>query len=302
MPPSNSAPVLEQILPPWPALERRLDALIGADDGVPEDRVRAAMRHAALTPGKRVRAHLVRMSAALFGLSAETTLPLATAIELLHAYSLVHDDLPAMDNADRRRGQPSVHKAYDEVTAILAGDGLQALAFEALSLGQPALPPGIVIELVRMLAQAAGARGMVAGQMLDLLAEKQALLLDVPDLRRLQANKTGALLRFACEGGAVLAAAGQTERAALRDYGAAFGVAYQLVDDLLDATGDPEKTGKPQLDARAGKANFVHLWGQEQSLREVKRLVAEAQKALDPIDADRQALRDLAASIMARQQ
>ena len=158
------------------------------------------MRHAALTPGKRVRAHLVRMSAALFGLSAETTLPLATAIELLHAYSLVHDDLPAMDNADRRRGQPSVHKAYDEVTAILAGDGLQALAFEALSLGQPALPPGIAIELVRMLAQAAG-RGDGGRADARSARRKASLLLDALDLQPLQANKTGALLRFTARAG-----------------------------------------------------------------------------------------------------
>jgi farnesyl diphosphate synthase len=228
-------------------VEGRLSALLDgcAGAGAPE-RLIAAMRHAALGGGKRLRPFLLIESAALFDVPAEAALDAAAAVECVHCYSLVHDDLPAMDNDDVRRGRPTVHKAFDEWTAILAGDALLTLAFEVLATSGEHTDPAVGTALIAALAQAAGAAGMVGGQCLDLEAEKLARppQPDAAHVRRLQAMKTGALIRFACEAGAILGRAGADERRALAAYGARLGLAFQIADDLLDVEGDAAAMGK----------------------------------------------------------
>lgn len=255
--------------------------------GVPE-RLVAAMRHAVLGGGKRLRPFLVLESARLFGVSGESALPAALAVELIHGYSLVHDDLPAMDNDELRRGRPTVWREFDDWTAILAGDGLQALAYEVLAqstqmAGEGANEDGVRTSLIAELAAASGVRGMVGGQALDLEADKRAnpSRPDTDHIRRLQAMKTGALIRFSCEAGAILAKAGGAERAALRTYGAQLGLAFQIADDLLDVEGDEATVGKAVAkDAGAGKATLVSLIGLRQARAELAGAVTAAKAAL----------------------
>jgi farnesyl diphosphate synthase len=211
------------------------------------------------------------------------------ALECVHCYSLVHDDLPAMDNDDLRRGQPTAHKAFDEATAILAGDGLLTFAFDILSRPETHADPRVRIELVMTLARASGVGGMAGGQMLDLAAEgrfvqnRAALEFSEKDVRTLQAMKTGALLRFACEAGGILAAAKPEQRAALERYGSAVGQAFQIADDLLDLEGDPALVGKQTgKDAAAGKATLVSVLGVPTAKARLKELVTEAEQALAP--------------------
>lgn len=259
-------------------------AIAGA--GIPSARLAAAMRHGALNGGKRLRPFLVIQCAALFGVGRAQALPAATALECVHCYSLVHDDLPAMDDDDLRRGQPTVHRAYDEATAILAGDALLTLAFEILA-GEATHPdPAVRMALVASLARAAGGGGMVGGQMLDLAAEGRfegdgRPRLDADAIMHLQALKTGALLRHACEAGALLGGASPAEKAALDTYARAIGRAFQIADDLLDVEGDAGTVGKAVgKDADAGKATFVELLGIEGARTELARLVEEATSAL----------------------
>lgn len=235
-----------------------------------------AMRYA-VAGGKRLRGFLVLESARLHGIELATSMPAAAAVEALHAYSLVHDDLPAMDNDDLRRGLPTVHVKWDEATAILAGDALQTLAFELLTL--PALGPADRrIALIAGLAKAGGAEGMVLGQALDIAAETAGRPLTLTEITALQAGKTGALIGFAAEAGALLAGA---DPAPLRRYAAALGLAFQIADDILDVTGDEAKTGKRVgKDAEAGKATFVSLLGLEGARARAVELVAEAEAAL----------------------
>ncbi|MBB5753632.1 polyprenyl synthetase family protein [Prosthecomicrobium pneumaticum] len=276
-------PVLEGLLDDLPAfgeLERPL-------------RLMAAMRHAVLGGGKRLRPFLVVEAAALFGREDEGVLRAAAAIELLHCYSLVHDDLPAMDDDDLRRGRPTVHKAYDEATAILAGDALLTLAFDVLADPATDADPAVRAALVLGLARASGPGGMVGGQMLDLEAES------VPPaeagVRTLQAMKTGALLRFSVEAGAILGGAPAEARRALLHYGAATGAAFQLADDLLDATATAAETGKRTgKDAARGKATLVALHGVERSRRMLVALVAQAEAALAPFGPAADTLRQAA--------
>jgi farnesyl diphosphate synthase len=251
--------------------------LAGAAD-VP---VVAAMRYA-VTGGKRLRGFLVLEGARLHGLTEAEALPAAAAVEALHAYSLVHDDLPDMDDDDLRRGQPTVHVRWDAATAILAGDALQTLAFEMLA--DPALGPAERrIALVAGLARASGAAGMVLGQALDIAAETAAEPLDLDAITALQAGKTGALIGFAAEAGAVLAGA---DPAPLRAYARALGLAFQIADDILDVTGDAAKTGKRVgKDAGKGKATFVSHLGLEGATARAKTLVSEAEAALSPYGA-----------------
>ncbi|MCG8562655.1 MAG: polyprenyl synthetase family protein [Hyphomicrobiales bacterium] len=264
-------------------VERRLDAHLA----VPEDaagaqaRLAEAMRHAALGGGKRLRPFLVIESAALFGVAAEDALDTAAALECLHCYSLVHDDLPAMDDDALRRGRPTVHVAFDEATAILAGDGLLTLAFEILARPATHPEPEVRAELTLRLAEAAGWRGMAGGQALDLAAEGRTLA--ETEIRRLQALKTGALILFACEAGAVLGRASAAEREALQAFGRAIGLAFQLADDLLDTEGDPERVGKATgKDAAAGKATLVGLMGRDTARAELAALEAQAIACLAP--------------------
>ncbi|MDI4666609.1 polyprenyl synthetase family protein [Xanthobacter autotrophicus] len=271
-------------------------ALALADAALAGERLRpgrlmAAMRHGALGGGKRMRPFLVMESAALFGLPAERAVTAATAIECIHCYSLVHDDLPAMDDDDLRRGRPTVHRAYDEATAILAGDGLLTLAFDLLA-GEDAHPDAAVrIALVRALARAAGIGGMVGGQMLDLAAEGRfsggaPLALAEEAIRDLQAMKTGALLAVSVEAGALLGGATAAEHDALLAYGRALGAAFQIADDILDVEGTAEEVGKKVgKDAAAGKATLVSRLGLPAARTLLDRLVADASAALTPFGA-----------------
>ncbi len=252
------------------------ETLEGALAEYPDVPVVDAMRYA-LQGGKRLRAFLVLESARLHGIYEDEALPAAAGAEALHAYSLIHDDLPCMDDDDLRRGQPTVHRKWDEATAVLAGDALQALAFDLCS--DPVLGPRR-IELVRALAQASGAGGMVLGQALDIAAEKADRPLTLDEITRLQLCKTGALIAFAAEAGAILAGA---DRRPLAGYARALGLAFQIADDLLDVEGDPAKAGKKlRKDAGAGKATFVSLLGVEGARARARELVAEATAALEP--------------------
>jgi farnesyl diphosphate synthase len=244
-----------------------------------------AMRYASLGGGKRFRPFLVVESAGLFDVPWQHALMAGAALECVHCYSLVHDDLPAMDNDALRRGQPAAHKAFDEATAILAGDGLLTFAFDILSRPQTHADPAVRIELVMALARAAGIGGMAGGQMLDLAAEGRfgALTLGEGDVRMLQAMKTGALLRFACQAGGILAAATPMQREALDRYGSAVGEAFQIADDLLDIEGDAALVGKSTgKDAVAGKATMVGVLGAAGAKARLQQLVAAAEAALAP--------------------
>jgi farnesyl diphosphate synthase len=254
-------------------------------------RLLEAMRYACLGGGKRFRPFLVVESAGLFDFARERALMAAAALECVHCYSLVHDDLPAMDNDDLRRGRPTVHKAFDEASAILAGDGLLTLAFDILSRDQVHPNARVRIELISALARAAGVGGMAGGQMLDLAAEGRFTpggpqSLGAAETRQLQAMKTGALLWFACLAGAILGEAGVAERTALHRYGCAIGEAFQIADDLLDIEGDPATLGKATgKDAAAHKATLVGVLGVERAREKLSLLVAEAETALAPFGA-----------------
>ena len=267
-------------------------------------RLVAAMRHAVLGGGKRLRPFLVVESAALFDAPREAALLAGSALELLHCYSLVHDDLPAMDNDDLRRGRPTVHKAYDEATAILAGDALLTLAFDILARDEVHNDAGVRIALVRELARASGLGGMAGGQMLDLSAEgrfaaKRAL--SEKEIVTLQAMKTGALLRFACRAGAILGQASADHLAAMERYGAAIGEAFQIADDLLDVEGDAATLGKAAgKDAEAGKATLVAALGNRGARARLDDLTAAADAALAPFGGKADTLRAAARFIAER--
>jgi farnesyl diphosphate synthase len=242
-----------------------------------------AMRYSGLGGGKRFRPFLVVESAALFGVPRQNALMAGAALECVHCYSLVHDDLPAMDNDELRRGQPTAHRKFDEATAILAGDSLLTFAFDILSRKETHTDPAVRIELVRALARASGVGGMAGGQMLDLAAEGRfgVQTRGEADVKMLQAMKTGALLRFGCEAGGILAAAKPAQRDALERYGSAVGEAFQIADDLLDVEGDSALVGKQTgKDAAAGKATFVSVLGIPGAKARLQQLVADAENAL----------------------
>jgi farnesyl diphosphate synthase len=275
--------------------ESLLDQLFGSalasDELARPARLLDAMRYASLGAGKRFRPFLVVESASLFNVPREQALLAGVALECVHCYSLVHDDLPAMDNDDLRRGQPTAHKAFDQATAILAGDGLLTFAFDILGRPETHPNPAVRIDLVLALARAAGLGGMVGGQMLDLAAEGRfdrgvPQQLGETEVATLQAMKTGALLKFACRAGAILGQASVTQREALDRYGTAVGKAFQIADDLLDVEGDPALVGKQTgKDAEAGKATIVGLLGPDGARARLRTLVAEAETALAPFGA-----------------
>lgn len=296
-------PISQTLIASAVLVDARLDALVGGGSAEMPERLRDAMRHAALGGGKRLRPFLVLESAALFAVPPKAALDVACALECVHCYSLVHDDLPAMDNDALRRGQPTVWKAYDEWTAILAGDGLLTLAFDILA--RPATHPDAVVraELVLELARAAGPAGMVGGQVIDLEADKLGRpgLPDVSHVRRLQAMKTGALIRYAVEAGAIIGRAAPSDRAALVRYGEALGLAFQIADDLLDAEGDAASVGKAVgKDAAAGKATLVSLVGADAARRMLVEAHAEAVKALAAFGARAATLVDAAGFVVSR--
>ena len=276
------------------AIAVRLDAAIGA---LPSGRVRDAMAHA-LRGGKRIRGFLVMEGARLHGVAAGVAVTAAAAVEALHAYSLVHDDLPCMDDDDLRRGAPTVHVAWDEATAVLAGDALQSMAFELLA-GEGCHPdPAVRADLTLALARAAGASGMVHGQALDIAAETAAEPLGLSEIEALQAAKTGALIEWAGTAGARLARA---DPEPLRGYARALGLAFQIADDILDVEGDAEAAGKRLgKDARAGKATFVSLLGLEGARARAQALVEDACGFLLRYGEEAAGLRALAAHVVTR--
>ena len=275
--------------------ETLLDRLLGPCP-VEGERVRAtrlldAMRYASLGGGKRFRPFLVVESAALFAVPRELSLMAAAALECVHCYSLVHDDLPAMDNDDLRRGRPTVHKAFDQATAILAGDSLLTFAFDILARPETHPDPAVRVALVLGLARAAGLGGMAGGQMLDLEAEGRfdtaAPQLDLPDIEQLQAMKTGALLRYGCVAGAILGGANEGQRKALERFGAIIGEAFQIADDILDVEGDIATVGKAtHKDAGARKATAVGILGVAKAKKKLFGLIDEAACALAPFGHD----------------
>lgn len=266
-------------------VEQCLDRLLGErplqGEIVRPQRLLAAMRHGALDGGKRLRPFLVMESAALFEVDPPDALAIGAALECVHCYSLIHDDLPAMDDDDLRRGKPTVHRAFDEATAILAGDALLTYAFDILASGESAIPAKARLELVAGLARAAGIGGMAGGQALDLAAEKSPP--DETGIITLQAMKTGALFRFACEAGAIAGNAGTEDRERLAEFGSAIGLAFQLADDLLDLSADAGTIGKAtRKDAAAGKATLVALHGSDWARRQLSGLVEQAGKLIEP--------------------
>jgi len=259
-----------------------------------------AMRYASLNGGKRFRPFLVVASAALFDVPRARALLAGTALECVHCYSLVHDDLPAMDNDDLRRGQPTAHKKYDEATAILAGDGLLTFAFDILARPETHPDPSVRIELVMALARASGLGGMVGGQMLDLAAEGRfdngkLQSFSEDGVATLQAMKTGALLRFACDSGAILAQASVAQRAAMTKFGSVIGQAFQIADDILDVESDAATLGKAAgKDAGAGKATLVSVLGIAKAKERLQGLVVEAEQVLAPFGAKATVLKEAA--------
>jgi farnesyl diphosphate synthase len=265
----------------------------------PEARVFDAMRYSSLAGGKRIRPFLVIASADLFNVSRTCSERAAAAVEMVHTYSLIHDDLPAMDDDDLRRGMPTCHKQFDEATAILAGDALLTLAFEVMADDETHRQPEVRSELVLELARAIGAKGMVGGQMLDLWAETHSL--DVPEITRLQRMKTGALIAYACNAGAILGRADPHQRQLLNGYAHDVGLAFQITDDLLDVDGTAAEMGKAtQKDAAAGKATFVSLLGVERARAQAQILADQAIRHLEVFGEKAKYLRDLAKFVVQR--
>jgi farnesyl diphosphate synthase len=275
-----------------------LERLLVVPPGL-EARVYEAMRYAAIAPGKRMRPFFVLAGADLFGAARRGALQVSAAVEMVHAYSMVHDDLPAMDDSDLRRGRPTCHKQFDEATAVLAGDGLLTMAFEVLSHPDTHADPAVRCELVAALAAAGGAAGMVGGQMIDLIAETRQL--DIGAITRLQRMKTGALIAFSCEAGAILARAPGEARTALRGYAHDVGLAYQIADDLLDVEGSAADIGKPVgADAAAGKATFVSILGSERARGQAELLIGQAIAHLDLFGGRAELLREAARFVISR--
>ncbi|MFN4089438.1 MAG: polyprenyl synthetase family protein [Alphaproteobacteria bacterium] len=280
------------------AVDAVLDRVLPLPAG-PEARLVEAMRYAALGPGKRLRPFFVLAGARMFKVPEASALRIAAAVEIVHAYSLVHDDLPAMDDDDMRRGRPTVHRRFDEATAILAGDALQALAFELVADTATHWDPQVRCDLVRDLAAAAGARGMVGGQMLDLLAARDRF--EIGAVARLERLKTGALIAFSCTAGAVLGNARDEARASLAAYAHDLGFAFQIADDLLDAEGSEAETGKRVgKDAGAGKATVVALLGVDEARRHAHMLAEQAVAHLDGFGLEAEPFRDAARFVVER--
>jgi farnesyl diphosphate synthase len=260
-----------------------------------------AMRYSSLGGGKRLRPFLVVESAAVFGVPRQSALLAGAALECIHCYSLIHDDLPAMDNSDLRRGRPTLHKAYDDATAILAGDALLTIAFDIITRDEIHREPSVRLALTRALARASGVGGMAGGQMLDLAGEGRFGDREPVDVARLQQMKTGALLRFGCIAGAILGQASTAEYEALDDFGRALGEAFQIADDLLDVEGDAAALGKQTgQDAVLGKTTFVTQLGVEGAKRRLRDLLARADSALSMFAARADVLRAAARFVAER--
>ncbi len=279
-------------------IEKTIERLLPETD-LPENSLYEAMRHGTLGGGKRLRPYMLMKSAALFNVNPTRARRTAAALEFVHCYSLIHDDLPAMDDSSMRRGKPSVHAAYGEATAILAGDALLTRAFQILSEPETHEDPHVRCRLIEGLAKASGDRGMVGGQMLDLVAENREF--DLGTIGRLQRMKTGMLFSFACESGAILGRADEPHRKALRNYAHDLGLAFQVTDDILDVEADPSETGKPaNQDEQAGKATFVSTMGKDQAKQRAEMLIHQAIRHLHIFEGRAQALRNLALYVLER--
>lgn len=281
------------------AVNAEMERLLPLPDG-PEARVVEAMRYSSLDGGKRLRPFLVLQSAALFNVAPSSALRVGCAIEMVHCYSLIHDDLPCMDDDDLRRGRPTCHRRFDEATALLAGDALLTRAFDVLAAEPTHADPAVRCALVAELAHSAGAAGMVGGQMIDLRAAE--LTMDVAAITRLQQMKTGRLIGFSCEAGAVLAKVSPNLRQALRNYAHDLGLAFQIADDLLDVEGDCAQVGKRVgKDADAGKATFVSVLGVDRARAQARLLADQACAHLDPFGDKADLLRATARFVVERQ-
>lgn len=287
------------------AMDEAVEAVNGTiarllpETDLPEAPLYDAMRHGVLAGGKRLRPFMLMTAASLFNVDEMRARRAAAALEFLHCYSLIHDDLPAMDDADLRRGEPTIHKKYDEATAILAGDALLTLAFEILSDSETHEDPRVRVELVNKLAVAAGGHGMVGGQMLDLIGEDESF--DVGTISRLQRMKTGKLMAFACEAGAILGKAGEPQRKALCNYAHDLGLAFQVTDDILDIEGDARETGKDSgKDEQAGKSTFVSTLGKDMAKERAQMLVMQAKRHLKIFDGRAKLLEELADYVLQR--
>ncbi len=279
-------------------IDRRFDALLAVPDD-PRAGLYRAMRYAAIGGGKRLRPLLVHATAGLFGVDRDVSGQVGAAIEAIHVYSLIHDDLPAMDDDDLRRGKPTVHKAFDEATAILAGDCLHALAFEILADPGTHPDPFVRAELIADLARASGPAGMAGGQMMDLEAERATF--DLPTVTRLQAMKTGALIGASVEAGAILGRIPPEGRTGLRGYARDIGLAFQIADDLLDAEGDEATAGKKlRKDGAAGKETFLSLMGVDRAREQAAMLVDQAVEHLHSYGQEADLLRDVARYVLER--
>lgn len=260
------------------AVEAALESLLPRPAGL-HARAQEAMRYATFAGGKRLRPFLVMQTARLFDVAEDNAVRAAAAIEVLHTYSLVHDDLPSMDNDDLRRGRPTTHRAFDEATAILAGDGLLTIAFEILAHPATHASADVRCELISNLARAAGSDGMIGGQMIDMKAAEQTLTAE--QVMLLQRLKTGALFEFSCEAGAILGQAGKEHRGWMRSFAQDFGLAFQITDDLLDVTSTAEKTGKAVgKDKDQGKATLISIYGIDGAKAEARKLIARANATL----------------------
>jgi farnesyl diphosphate synthase len=281
------------------ATEQTLELVLPPPHGL-HSRIHDAMRYATFAGGKRLRPFLVIECAGLFGITPERASRAAAAIEVLHTYSLVHDDLPAMDNDDLRRGRPTTHKAFDEATAILTGDGLLTIAFAILSHPDTHPSAEVRVKLIARLAEAAGCDGMIGGQMIDMLAETRSF--DAEEIKLLQRLKTGQLFEFSCEAGAILAEAGPEHQERLKAFARDMGLVFQITDDLLDVTSTAEKTGKAVgKDQDHGKATLVSIYGIEGARAEAKKIADRAVAALEPYGARAAALRELLPFLLTRE-
>lgn len=281
-PPFDNAALKQALAATSSVLERKMEPLLEVPEG-PEARVVEAMRYAFFSGGKRLRPFLVLASAELFGVDKQNAIRVAAAVECVHCYSLVHDDLPAMDDDDLRRGKPTVHKAFDEATAILAGDALMTLAFELLADEKTHADHRVRLNLITALAKASGHHGMVGGQMIDLSANDHDL--GEAEIYRLQQMKTGALISFSAEAGAIMGHASPKALSSLQGYARDLGLAFQIADDLLDVEGSPEEVGKAtQKDAEAGKATLVSIMGVERAKHQAEILANQAIEHLSDFD------------------
>lgn len=298
--PRDAAPHLEEAMASArAAVNATMDRLLPPDTGLAEGKLYAAMRHGVLGGGKRLRPFLVLESARLFGVDGARARRTAAALEFVHCYSLIHDDLPAMDDGALRRGQPTVHRAFGEAGAILAGDALLTLAFEVLADAQTHEDPRVRCTLISAIASASGAHGMVGGQMLDLLGEGQNF--DLGTISRLQRMKTGRLIAFACEAGAILGRASDPHKRALTHYAYDLGLAFQVTDDILDVEANPDEMGKDtRTDVVAGKATFVSTMGCEQARERAEMLISQAVSHLSIFEGRANMLYDLAHYVLER--